>query len=122
MSILKRGAFSRALKILLLTEGLAVGALVHGGVALVGAYQDAVQSAVVDIMAVIGALMNSTFNALVCVIVHNGSSFFGDGHSMPHFFFCIHLIFIDICIINHYNIRGKIRRRATVFERKEKLQ
>ena len=70
-----RGA-SAPLYHLLLAEGLAVGALVHGGVALVGAHQDAVQSAEIGIAAVVGALVYGAFNALVSVTVHNGSSFF----------------------------------------------
>ena len=69
-------------KILLHPEGLAVGTLVHSRVALVGAYQNAVQGAVIYIVAVVGALVNSAFDALVCVVVHNSSSFFGDEDSM----------------------------------------
>ena len=55
---------------LLSVEGLAVGALVHGGVCLVGAYQDPVQGAVVLGGAVVGALADGTLNALVCMAVH----------------------------------------------------
>ena len=55
---------------LLLAEGLAVGALVHGGVCLVGTNQDAFQGAEVCILAVMGALCNGAFNALVCMAVH----------------------------------------------------
>ena len=47
-----------------------------------GAYQNTVQSAVVAVGAVIGALMNGALDALVGIAVHIGSSFFGDGHSM----------------------------------------
>ena len=58
------------LKKLLLAEGFAVGALIHGGVLLMGAYQDAVQRAVVLSIAVVSALLNGAFNALVCILVH----------------------------------------------------
>ena len=61
----------RTQKKLLLAEGLAVSTLIHGGVALMGANQNAVQCAVVCILAVICALLNGTFNALVCFTVHN---------------------------------------------------
>ena len=55
---------------LLLAEGLAVGALIHGGIYLVGADQDAVQGAEVCVLAVVGALSYSTLNALVCMAIH----------------------------------------------------
>ena len=40
-----------------------------------GAYQNAVQGAEVFIAAMMGTLRNGTFNALICVTVHNGASF-----------------------------------------------
>ena len=55
---------------LLLAEGLAVGALVHGGVRLMGTHQDPVQRAVVLILAVVSALLDGAFDALVCMTVH----------------------------------------------------
>ena len=55
---------------LLLAEGHAVGALVHGGVILMGTHQDAVQRAVVLGVAVIGAGLDGAFNALVGMAVH----------------------------------------------------
>ena len=55
---------------LLLPERLAVGALIHLGVSLVGAHQDTVQGAVVLGVAVIGALLNGAGDALVGVAVH----------------------------------------------------
>ena len=58
---------------LLLAEGLAVGALVCGGVHLMGAHQDLLQRTVVLMTAVMGALLDGTFNALVCVTVHSKS-------------------------------------------------
>ena len=62
---------------LLLAEGLAVGALVHGGVGLMGAHQDAVQRAVVLVLAVISALLDGAFDTLVGMTVHGFlSSFF----------------------------------------------
>ena len=61
---------SRVPKELFLTEGLAVGALIHGGVTLMSADQNTVQSAVVCVAAVVSALLNSTFDALVCLAIH----------------------------------------------------
>ena len=55
---------------LFLTEGLAVSALVLGGVSLVGAHQNPVQGAVVLAVAVVGAGLNGAFDALVCMAVH----------------------------------------------------
>ena len=55
----------------LLAEGHAVGALIHGGITLVGAYQNAIQSAVVSILTVVSTLMHGAFNALVCLAIHN---------------------------------------------------
>ena len=62
--------------LLFLPEGLAVSALIHGGVGLMGAHQNLVQRAVVFAVAVVCALLDSTFNALVCVTVHKIASFF----------------------------------------------
>ena len=56
---------------LLLPEGLAVGALVLGGIALVGAHQDPVQGAVVLVLAVVCALTDGAFDALVGMTVHD---------------------------------------------------
>ena len=56
---------------LLLLEGLAVGALVHSGVDLVGAHQDALQRAVVGVIAVVSALRNGAFDALVSMAAHS---------------------------------------------------
>ena len=56
--------------ILSLAEGLAVGALVHGRICLVGTHQDLVQGAVVLIFAVVSAVLDGTFDALVCMTVH----------------------------------------------------
>ena len=55
---------------LFLAEGLAVSALVHSGVSLMGAHQDPLQRAVVGIVAVVGALRNGAGNALVGVTAH----------------------------------------------------
>ena len=54
---------------LLLPEGQAVGALILGGVALVGAHHDPIQGAVVGVLGVVGALLDGTLDALVGV--HN---------------------------------------------------
>ena len=58
-------------KKLFLAEGHAVGALIHAGVCLVGAHKDPLQRAVVCLITMMGTLLNSTFNALVCVAVHS---------------------------------------------------
>ena len=59
------------LRLSLLTEGLAVGTLIHGGICLVGTNQNALQRAEVGILAVMGTLLNSTLNALVCMTIHS---------------------------------------------------
>ena len=53
-----------------LAEGLAVGALIHGGVCFVGAHQNAIQGAVVLGVAVICAGLNGAFDTLVSIAVH----------------------------------------------------
>ena len=53
----------------LLAEGQAVGALVLGGIALMGAHHDPVQGAVVGVLGVVGTLLDGTLDALVGV--HN---------------------------------------------------
>ena len=66
------GGYCRRVSIsLLFTEGLAVGALVHGGVLLVGAYHDAIQRAVVLGIAMVCTLLNGALNALVCMAIHS---------------------------------------------------
>ena len=55
----------------LLPEGLAVGALVHSGVGLMGANQNPLQGAVIGILAMMGTLLNSTLNRLVCMAIHS---------------------------------------------------
>ena len=62
-------AAGAARAVLLLAEGQAVGALVLGGVALVGAHHDPVQGAVVGALGVVGTLLDGTLDALVGV--HN---------------------------------------------------
>ena len=56
--------------LLLLAEGFAVGTLVHSRILLVGAYQNAVQRAVVFGIAVVSALLNGAFDAFVCLVIH----------------------------------------------------
>ena len=58
-------------EILLLPEGLAVGALIHSGICLMGTDHDSIQRTVVLGIAVISTLLNGAFNALVCVTVHD---------------------------------------------------
>ena len=55
---------------LLLAEGLAVSALVLGGVHLVSTHQDAFQGAVASVGAVISTLLYGAGNARVGVAVH----------------------------------------------------
>ena len=52
-------------------SGLAVGALVHGRVGFMGAYQNPVQRAVVLLLTVVGALVHRTLNTFVGVTIHN---------------------------------------------------
>ena len=59
----------------LLLEGLAVGALVHRGIGLVGAHQNSVQGAVVLVLAVVSALLDGAFDTFVGMTIHRGSSF-----------------------------------------------
>lgn len=42
------------------------------------AYQDTLEGAVVCVAAMVGALLYSAFDALVCMVVHDISSFFCD--------------------------------------------
>ena len=51
-------------------EGHTVGALVHSGIALVGAHQDPVQGAVILAAAVMGALVHGAFDALIGMTIH----------------------------------------------------
>ena len=66
----KRRQTPPQLRVLLLAEGLAVGALVHGGVCFVGADHDAVQRAIVLVFAVVCTLGNGALDALVGIAVH----------------------------------------------------
>ena len=59
----------------LLAEGLAVGALIHGGVSFVGTNQDAVQRAVVLVFTEVCALMDGALYALIGIAFHVISSF-----------------------------------------------
>ena len=56
--------------VLLSCERKTVCALIHSGIALMGANLDLVQRAIVLQIAVVGTLTNSTFNGLVRVAVH----------------------------------------------------
>ena len=56
--------------LLFLPEGLAVGALVHGRVCLMGTHQNLVQRAVIFTVAVVGAGLDGAFDALVCMTIH----------------------------------------------------
>ena len=68
-----------------LAEGLAVGALVLGGVSLVGTHLDTVQRAVVLGVAVVCAGLDGAFDALVCMAVHIEFPplILGYGNSLP---------------------------------------
>ena len=54
-----------------LTEGLAVGALIHGGVHFVSTHQNSVQRAVVLVFAVMRALVHGAFDALIGMTIHS---------------------------------------------------
>ena len=60
---------------LLSAEGLAIGALIHGGVLLVSTYQDALQGAVIGFVAMVDTLLYSAFDAFIGMAVHMLSSF-----------------------------------------------
>ena len=59
--------------ILFLSEALAVGTLIHGGVGLVSAHQNLIQGAVIFAGAVVRALLDGAFNAFVGMTVHTFS-------------------------------------------------
>ena len=67
----KSAAAKAAALFLLFAEGLAVGALIHGGIGFMGAYQDALQRAVVGVITMICALGDGTFDALVGMTTHS---------------------------------------------------
>lgn len=67
----KNAAAIAAAFFLLSAEGHAVGALIHGGIGLMGADLDPIQRAVVLGFAVVGALMNGALHALVGMAAHN---------------------------------------------------
>ena len=56
---------------LLLAEGLAVGALIHGRVGLMGAHPDLVQGTVVFVFTVVSTGLDGTFDALVGMAIHS---------------------------------------------------
>ena len=70
-SPLTRGGFQE----LLLPEGLTVGALIHGGIHLMGANQNFVQRAVVLVLTVMGTLLDGAFNRLIGMTIHKIASF-----------------------------------------------
>jgi len=61
---------THAKRILLSAEGLAVGALIGSRIFFMGANQDPVQRAVICLIAMVGALLDGAFDALVCILVH----------------------------------------------------
>ena len=51
-----------------------------------GTHQNAIQAAIICLIAVMGTLLNGAFNALVCVAVHHISLLFlGDKKSISQF-------------------------------------
>ena len=79
--------------ILLLAERLAVGALILSGIHLMGAHQNTLQGAEVCVLAVMLALLNSTFNALICMTIHKYvPPFLRDGLRFPRSTENIHFI------------------------------
>ena len=78
---------------LLLAEGLAVGALIHGGVGLVGTNQDAIQRAVVLGIAMVGASLDGALNTFVGIAFHHDFLLFiWCKVSMGSFHFSIHAV------------------------------
>ena len=67
----KKSYGGRSRRSLLFAEGHAVGALILGGVCLVGAHLDLFQGTVVGIVTVIGTLRNGAGNALIGVTAHD---------------------------------------------------
>lgn len=65
-------AFAAARTSLLFAEGHTIGTLVNGRITLVGADQNTIQRTEIGITAVMCALGNGAFNALVSVAIHNG--------------------------------------------------
>ena len=63
-------AVAAAFMLLSLAEGLAVSALIHSRIGLVGTHQNLVQSAVVLALAMVCALVNGALDALVGIAVH----------------------------------------------------
>jgi hypothetical protein len=66
----RNAAADAAANALSLAEGLAVGALIHRRICLVGAHQNTVQRAVVLGIAVVSAGLNGAFDAFVGIGVH----------------------------------------------------
>ena len=66
----KQTAAEAAVPSLSLAEGLTVGTLVHGRIGLVGANQDMIQRAIVLRIAMIGAGLDGTLDALIGLAVH----------------------------------------------------
>ena len=87
-----------------------------------GADQDTVQSAVVDILTVVSALMNGAFNALVCFRIHfQFLLFLMIGLVWLNFSVTYPLFLIDILLRNYYNICGKYEDGIPFLQRKENL-
>ena len=56
---------------LLLTERLAVSALIHSGIGFMSTYQNPIQGTVVLVITVIGTLLDSTLDTLICMAIHS---------------------------------------------------
>ena len=99
---------------LFLSEGLAVGALIHAGIALVGADQNALQGAEICFVAVMGTLMNSALDALVGIAVHIIILLFAVmglvWQSFANLYTCaFYNVVIDNSFFYNYNVCGKSR-------------
>jgi hypothetical protein len=125
------------LSYLLLAEGLTVSTLICSGVCFVGTHLDSIQRAVVIIFAVIGTLLNSAGNALVCTTAHCFFLLFFQIHTVcpdgpdsmysprsTRFISCKRIDNLSPCL---YNICGKYRistrksKDEQSFKRKENL-
>ena len=71
-----------------------------------GTNQDPLQGAEICLTTMMGTLLNSTFNALICVTVHNHSSFFGNGVSINK-----KIAFMHVIIDNHRNLLYNMLRK-----------
>ena len=89
----RNGGETRRRWCLLLAEGLAVGALIHGGIGFVGANQNTIQRAVVLGIAMVGAGLDGALNTFVGIAFHHDFLLFiWCKVSMSSFYFSIRAV------------------------------